>query len=163
MILERHIATFFDHIAIDESGHWLWTGFRTHGGNGYGQFSGKPNTNAFLAHRFAYELMVGPIPEGLQIDHLCRIKNCVNPDHLEAVTPRENVRRHYAALEPATHCIRGHEYTLATVYEFRGKRYCRTCRNEYMRRYLAANPEQLEKARERARIRGKRRAAKAVA
>lgn len=67
---------------------WLWTASLTFG---YGSFwDGKGQVRA---HRFAYELLVDPIPEGLQLDHLCRIRHCVNPDHLEAVTNAENVQR----------------------------------------------------------------------
>lgn len=74
---------------------WLWTGARTGGRKGqppYGfvRLDAKRRTGA---HRFMYELLVGPIPEGLKLDHLCRTPLCVNPDHLEPVTQRENVRR----------------------------------------------------------------------
>jgi hypothetical protein len=67
---------------------WRWTACTS---NGYGRFSVK--RQPVLAHRFAYELLVGPIPEGLELDHLCRNRWCVNPDHLEPVTHDENVRR----------------------------------------------------------------------
>ena len=66
--------------------HWLWRG-RTHPMSGYGTYSRSQ------AHRVAYEFCVGPIPDGLVIDHLCRIRHCVHPDHLEAVTHQENCRR----------------------------------------------------------------------
>jgi hypothetical protein len=68
---------------------WLWTGSSDR--LGYGRFSTWPSVT--LAHRFAYELLAGPIPDGLVIDHLCRTPSCVNPDHLEPVTQRENLRR----------------------------------------------------------------------
>lgn len=64
------------------SGCWFWTASKTQ--SGYGMFHGKG------AHRYAYELLVGPVPTGFQLDHLCRVKHCVNPDHLEPVTPRKN-------------------------------------------------------------------------
>lgn len=72
-----------DRRAVDEC--WLWIGAVQ--SSGYGSFQGQ------LAHRFAHELLVGPIPDGHQVDHLCRVRLCVNPDHLEAVTAEENVRR----------------------------------------------------------------------
>lgn len=67
---------------------WLWTGWRT---NGYGRFT--TNGKNWRAHRFAFEEMRGPIPEGLQLDHLCRVRHCVNPDHLEPVTRQQNMLR----------------------------------------------------------------------
>src|ERR1019366_4519713 len=70
------------------TGCWLWTGGLNRGG--YGQFMTPPCT---VAHRVAYELFVGPIPEGLQLDHLCRVRSCVNPQHLEPVSQQENIRR----------------------------------------------------------------------
>lgn len=84
--LERHF------IPEPNSGCWLWVGSVT--GPGYGQISnpdrrGKP----LLAHRVSYELHVGPIPEGFDLDHLCRVRCCINPRHLDPVTRRENLRR----------------------------------------------------------------------
>lgn len=72
---------------------WLWTGALTY--DGYGMF--RHDNRIMGAHRWAYEIAVGPIPRGLQIDHLCRVRNCVRPDHLEPVTNAENTRRAYAA------------------------------------------------------------------
>ena len=68
---------------------WLWTGALR--GDGYGKFHVKRKW--VYAHRFAYELLVGPIPDGLELDHLCRIRNCVRPSHLEPVTHQENMQR----------------------------------------------------------------------
>lgn len=101
---------------------WLWTAalFR----NGYGQFR-LPETHV-LAHRFAYELERGPIPEGLHLDHLCRVKACVRADHLEPVTPGENVRRGLRGVL-TTHCPQGHSYSEINTRVYRGKRYCRAC------------------------------------
>jgi len=69
---------------------WLWEG--TVENTGYGSFA-VSHTKGVLAHRLAYELSVGEIPSGLTLDHLCRVRNCVNPDHLEPVTCAENIRR----------------------------------------------------------------------
>jgi hypothetical protein len=102
---------------------WLWKG---HTVSGYGMFSiaGK----SIYIHRYAYELLVGPIPEGMQLDHLCRVRHCVNPDHLEPVTNRENVLRGLAATERKTHCKRGHPLSGPNLYlSPTGIRVCREC------------------------------------
>lgn len=114
---------------------WLWTAAMNP--EGYGVFS-----ECGAAHRFSYELYVGPVPEGLHIDHLCRVRNCVNPDHLEPVTPAENARR--SSICPSTinsaktHCPQGHEYTPENTYRKPGSGYreCRECnrRNQRARR-----------------------------
>lgn len=74
---------------VDNNGCWIWGRFTLP--NGYGQLTVKGKRT--LAHRYMYEKHVGPIPDGLVIDHLCRVRNCVNPDHLEPVTHTENQRR----------------------------------------------------------------------
>ena len=81
------------------------------------------------AHRFAYELLIGPIPDGLQIDHLCRVPLCVNVAHLEPVTNRVNTVRGKAGLRQRTktHCPRGHAYDAANTRLYKGGRYCRAC------------------------------------
>jgi hypothetical protein len=96
----------------------------------YGQY--WKGDRMVLAHRFAYMLIVGEIPKGLCIDHLCRTPACVNPEHLEAVTERENILRGVSA--PAknakkTHCKRGHEFNEINTYKVPGGRACRTCMN----------------------------------
>ncbi len=112
-------------------GCWLWRGYKTR--NGYGRFWMDGRTQP--AHRVSYELHVGPIPDGLHIDHLCRNRMCVNPEHLEPVTLAENNRRGAAVI---THCPQGHEYAGDNLYIGRdGKRYCRTCHRERQRAYRA--------------------------
>lgn len=116
---------------------WEWTGCVT--SNGYGQFrDGK----VVLAHRWAYEHLVGPVPEGLELDHLCRVRHCVNPDHLEPVTRAENIRRGISRIATArywttvTHCSKGHEFTHANTYiNVRGVRCCKICIRDAQRRY----------------------------
>jgi len=107
---------------------WLWA-VPTRP-DGYGQFSIGRSTA--YAHRFAYEAAVGPIPPGMELDHLCRVRHCVNPAHLEPVTPRENVMRGQtpAAKNAAkTRCPAGHEYTAENTIVFRRERSCRACVN----------------------------------
>lgn len=119
-------------------GCWLWTAGRTNGG--YGMF-GVEGNRTVPAHRYAYELLVGPIPGGLTIDHLCRVRHCVNPAHLEAVTYAENNRRSTSpsALNSLkTHCPQGHAYDEANTYVApRGDRMCRECMRARTRRWRA--------------------------
>ena len=81
-------ARFWEKVDVDPLGCWLWTASVNE--DGYGQFMAD---RSVLAHRFAFELLRGPIPRNLELDHLCRVRPCVNPDHLEPVTHEENVRR----------------------------------------------------------------------
>lgn len=115
---------------------WQWDVLRPD--TGYGDFY---DGRAWLAHRWSYEHHVGPIPEGLEIDHLCRNRGCVNPAHLEPVTPRENTHRGFgpsAQCARQTHCKRGHEFTDENTYRYpHGARACRTCKREHDRRYDA--------------------------
>ena len=102
--------------------------------------------NTMPAHRYAYEELVGPIPEGLQLDHLCRNRSCVNPDHLEPVTCRENLRRGEtlnAANLAKTHCPAGHPYAGENLsITAKGFRECiecgRTRSREFQRQKRAA-------------------------
>lgn len=111
---------------MDGSGCWLWTAYVDR--KGYGVFGINQRT-LVKAHRYSYELHVGPIPEGLQLDHLCRVRHCVNPAHLEPVTNQENVIRGNAARPKLTHCKHGHEFTPENTYLHpkRGKRHCKAC------------------------------------
>lgn len=102
----------------------IWTGYLNESGYGY---SGRVVNGERLAHRIAYVAAKGPIPADLQLDHLCRVRSCYNPEHLEAVTPSENTRRAHVA-NPKTHCRRGHELTPDNVkIGSDGYRTCRTC------------------------------------
>lgn len=113
---------------------WLWTGSFSR--NGYGNyFTGRENGKSQFVrpHRFAYELEIGGIPDGLVIDHLCRNRGCVNPEHLEPVTQRENILRGegFAAEQSRRdYCVRGsHPLYGPNLYvNPRGERGCRTCR-----------------------------------
>ena len=110
---------------------WIWDGSKTQWGYGMVRYAGRVRS----VHRTVYEELVGPIPEGLQLDHLCRTPACYNPDHLEPVTPKENRRR---AMRDA--CKHGHAFTEANTYVARdGGRACRECHKEYQRARRARN------------------------
>ena len=122
-------------ISKQPGGCWLWQGALNPRGYGNIRYENKSHK----AHRFIYEQLVGPIPEGLTLDHLCRVTNCVNPEHLDPCTMAENIRRGTKASQ--THCKRGHEFTEEnTVIKSNGTRRCRTCHNDQQRdRYRAVH------------------------
>ena len=114
---------------------WVWTGYITGDGYGWAGVNGK----SAHAHRLSYEQMVGEIPEGLQLDHLCRNRPCVNPYHVEPVTPRVNTMRGDAPSSlnaRKTHCKRNHEFTPENTYVKKdGARWCRICRDAASRKH----------------------------
>lgn len=115
---------------IPIAGCWVWGGAADKLGYGRINVGGVIR----LAHRVSYELRKGKIPEGLELDHLCRNPSCVNPDHLEAVTRKVNTDRglcaetHKKRFAAITHCKHGHEYTADNTYrDKRGRRSCKIC------------------------------------
>lgn len=140
--IEERIAAFW--VKVDTNGPipdvrpdlgpcWLWQGSRNP--DGYGQVRIYPR-RMIKAHQFAYEVMIGALPtNGLELGHLCRVTNCVNPSHLEPVVHRVNVLRgdnFMARRARQTHCVNGHLFdqanTLAQSGGRKGRR-CRTCKN----------------------------------
>lgn len=119
-------------------GCWEWTGPTT--GNGYGRIY-VLGFRERMAHRAAYALLIGPIPPGMELDHLCRNRRCVNPDHVEPVTPRENCMRGYSfgrKNADRSHCTHGHLLDEQNTYvRPNGHRDCRACIRERVRRYQA--------------------------
>lgn len=123
------------HYVVDENGCWIWRGASV--GGGYGTIRRQGQTHR--AHRFVYELLVGPIPEGLVIDHLCRNRACVNPKHLEPVTFKENILRGEGATARharKSQCVHGHSFTPDNLgTNARGFRICKQCARERNERY----------------------------
>jgi hypothetical protein len=129
---DRLPARFWAKANVEDRGYetpcWIWTGARGGNGTDYGRFW---LTRQRCAHVCAFEVLVGLVPEGLELDHLCRVPLCVNPAHLEPVTHAENMRRSSArppVSKPKTHCKHGHEFTAEnSLPRSGGGRRCRTC------------------------------------
>lgn len=147
-VSDKDIDRLYDKFQICEDGCWRWTANRTsyRKRGGYGGFwFGKIR---ILAHRFVYEWLRGPIPDGMQLDHLCKNTLCVNPDHLEIVTPKENTLRgsSFAAVNASkTHCPKGHELSEENLLKRNSGRSCKLCHRlisrEWARKSKNYNPE----------------------
>lgn len=140
---EEWTTDFIARIRHDQSGCWVWMGYI--GTQGYGQASLRRRDE--YVHRLSHELWVGPIPDGYDVDHLCHNRDvaceggitclhrrCVNPDHLEAISKKENRRRQRNVIEQMnrTHCPQGHPYDDENTISVRGNgRNCRQCRLDY--------------------------------
>ena len=126
---------FYDRVLKAQDGHWYWMLYLNP--DGYGRCSVRKRNGEF-AHRVAWELEYGTIPDGMVMDHLCKVRSCVNPAHLEVVTPAENQRRSWLGRKKdlLSVCRRGHD-----DWVWRGiqtaQRVCRTCANATGRRYKA--------------------------
>lgn len=128
------IDRFYERVRIQPSGCWSL------GNNEPGTYTwiDLGGGNRELGHRFSYRFFVGAIPDGLQLDHLCRNPSCVNPGHLEPVTARENTLRSNAASALNARkkvCIRGHEFDDENIYPYRGRRHCKECQRDRVRAY----------------------------
>jgi hypothetical protein len=131
----------FTRIRRAPRGCWEWIGYVD--GSGYGRFRGR-HRQWESAHRWFFEFLVGPVPDGMELDHLCRNRRCVNPRHLEPVTHRVNVLRGVSV--PAVNatksaCPAGHRYTATNTYTYRGMRYCKACRHARLREGRRAQRE----------------------
>lgn len=133
-------------VTVNDAGCWIWN--RSLGTAGYGQmYYQAPGERARMqsAHRTSYRVFIGPIPEGLELDHLCRVRRCVNPEHLDPVPHQTNVLRSPIAIGAIngakTHCRAGHPFSAEnTRFSMKGKqpmRVCRACSREAGARYKA--------------------------
>lgn len=138
-VLRTAVDRFFEKVSAKENGCWEWTAVTA--GEGYGYFYKgsvtKGEHGRVYAHRWSYEYHVGPIPEGLVIDHLCSNRVCVNPEHLEPVPQKVNVDRGEGHGKE-THCPAGHEYAGENLYITpRNQRQCRECKRQAWQRFKA--------------------------
>lgn len=132
---DRLPERFWAKVKVSDRGCWEWTA--QIGDKGYARFQldGRP----YRAHRLAYETLTAPVPGELVLDHLCRVRHCVNPAHLEPVTNRENLRRGEHRESRKTHCAQGHPFEGENLrISKNGQRMCRTCRRKWGRESMAA-------------------------
>lgn len=125
--MPRKATNVLERFEVDDNDCWIWTGKLSTAG--YARAPGGRRGYHIQASRLMYEALVGPIPEDLELDHLCRVRSCVNPDHLEPVTHAENVRRGDGGRvwREKTHCPSGHPYDEQNTKWYQGRRYCRAC------------------------------------
>lgn len=139
------IAHIRERCTVTGSGCWEWQ--RSRNAAGYGEVSLSDYLHVSkLIHVLTYTILVGPVPEGLELDHLCRNRACCNPEHLEAVTHAVNIERgkweerKREWFKQQTHCRNGHEYTFENTHiRTDGRRRCRTCQREWAARHKVAS------------------------
>ena len=146
MLRDKSLTSEFMQKRVDfassPTGCWLWVGVTTHDGYPYWCTT---NNKSVYAHRFIYEQEIGPIPEGFTLDHTCRVRNCVNPAHMDPCTLKENISRgNYGWRQHQTHCKHGHEFTPENTYYTKnsgrnktGGRSCRKCGILAQKKYIA--------------------------
>lgn len=143
MLSKEHLVRFWSKVRISPGKCWEWQAWKDMDGYGGVQILGRLKR----AHRVSYEILRGEIPDGLQIDHVCRNRSCVNPLHLEAVTCRENVLRGLLG-SLHTHCKEGHEISGDNVYIRSGTcghpvRQCKECRTKKAAEWYQRNKKRI--------------------
>jgi hypothetical protein len=141
------LEAIHEQIFLDKNGCWVWVGALTTKGYGTVSHEGRK----WAAHRLVYTLIKGEIPAGLQLDHLCRVRHCVNPDHLEPVTGKENIRRSPIHHGAKTRCKQGHPFTaentgINKIHGVPKRRFCRTCQRDWNRAAAAKRRARREEA-----------------